>query len=296
MPTPPFVRTPDDRFANLAGYPFAPHYAEVNGLRMHYLDEGTARDGTMLLLHGEPSWSFLYRNHIAIYVEAGYRCIAPDMVGFGRSDKVTDPAWYSLDAHIGQLRGVIEQLDLRDITIVCQDWAGPYGLCNVVDMPERFRRLIILNTWLHHDGYEYTPGLYAWNERAPSVDFSNMGPLFAMPSQDPPDVLQAGYRAPFFSTESQVGAFRWPWMLPFKNPREGGADRQARAYAALATWDRPAHVIFGEADHIFTPAWGETFAAHIPGATFDVVPGSHFVQETGRRLAELILRRIAEET
>lgn len=291
----PRIRTAEERFANLKGYPFAPHYAEVNGLRMHYVDEGAATTGTMLLLHGEPTWSFLYRNMIPVFTTAGYRVIAPDMIGFGKSDKVTDETWYTLDAHVGMLRGLIERLDLRNVTIVVQDWGGPYGLVNATDMPERFARLVILNTWLHHEGYEYTQALRDWNARSQKVDFTRMGAgAWAAYSTDAPDVLRAGFQAPFDRPETQTGAFRWPWMLPFMNPKEGGADRQAKAYAALATWKKPAHVIFGETDQVFNVAWGKKFAAHIPGATFDVIPkAGHMVQETGAPLAELILRRIA---
>lgn len=289
----PRVRTAEARFANLKGYSFAPHYAEINGLRMHYVDEGTPSRGTMLLLHGEPTWSFLYRNMIPVLVEAGYRVIAPDMIGFGKSDKVTDPAWYTLDAHVAMLRGLIERLDLRDITLVCQDWGGPYGLVNATEMPDRFSRLVILNTWLHHEGYQYTQAIRDWNARSQSVDFSQLGAApWASNSPDDPETLRAGYQAPFDRREAQVGALRWPWMLPFMNPREGGAARQANAYAALARWNKPAHVIFGETDQIFNVEWGKQFAAHIPGATFDIIPGAgHMVQEVGAPLAELILRR-----
>lgn len=290
----PRVRTPEARFDNLKGYPYAPHYVEVNGLRMHYVDEGRATRGTFLLLHGEPSWSYLYRNVIPVLTRAGYRAIAPDMIGFGKSDKVTDERWYTLEAHVQQLRGFIEALNLRDVTLVVQDWGGPYGLINATDMPDRFVRLIILNTWLHHEGYQYTQALRDWNARSQAVNFSQLnGQAWAARSPDPLESLSAAYSAPFHSPESQVGARRWPWMLPFKNPAEGGADRQARAYAALASWKTPVHVIFGDQDQVFNVAWGRQFAAHIPGATFDVVEGAgHMVQEVGAPLAELILQRI----
>lgn len=296
-PAPPVYRTPDERFAGLVGYPFEPHYVQLRGLRMHYLDEGPGTVGTLLLLHGEPSWSFLYRNLIPTFVAAGYRCIAPDMIGFGRSDKVTDPAWYTLDTHVGMLRGLVEALDLQGITLVCQDWGGPVGLINAVDMPDRFARLVILNTWLHRTDFPYTPALHAWHERSQSVDFSRMGAgPWVIGSPDPVEVLQAGYGAPFpaGAPEAQTGAFRWPAMLPFANPVDGAAARQEAAYRALATWDKPAHVIFGALDQVFPPSWGQEFANHIPGATFDVVDGlGHMVQEAGAPLADLILRRIS---
>lgn len=293
----PRHRPPDARFANLAGYPFAPHYVEINGLRMHYLDEGLGRLGTMLLLHGEPTWSFLYRKMIPPLTADGFRIIAPDMIGFGKSDKVTDESWYTLDAHVTMVRGLIDRLDLRSVTLVCHDWGGPVGLINVTNMPDRFVRLVILNSWLHHDGYEYTEALRAWSTRGPSaVDFSQLGTTPFSGSTDPPALVTAGYRAPFEGRETQSGARRWPWMLPFAHPVEGGAAAQARAFAALARWPKPAHVIFGDRDAMFTAEWGRRFAAHIPGATFDIVPGAgHMVQEVGVPLVALILKRVAEE-
>lgn len=291
----PVYRTPDERFQDLRGFPFSPRYIEVNGLRMHYVDEGAADAGTMLLLHGEPSWSFLYRNLIPSFVAAGYRCIAPDMIGFGRSDKVTDPEWYTLEAHVAMLRGLINALDLQRVTLVCQDWGGPIGLVNAVDAPERFARLVILNTWLHRAGFPYTDAVRAWHQHAATIDFSMIGagPWLAG-SPDPADVIQAGYRAPFppDAPDAQVGAHRWPWMLPFIHPIEGGAGRQEAAYSALAHWTKPAHVIFGALDQIFPPSWGKEFASHIPGATFDVIDGAgHMVQEVGPPLARLMLDR-----
>jgi len=297
--TPPAYRTPDERFLGLQGYPFSPRYGEIDGLRMHYVDEGTADVGTMLLLHGEPSWSFLYRNVIPTLVAGGYRCIAPDMIGFGRSDKVTDPGWYTLDAHVAMLRGLIEAIDLQEVTLVCQDWGGPIGLINAVDSPDRFARLVILNTWLHRADFPYTPALLAWHEQSAAIDFSALNGLpWLAGSPDPAEVIEAGYRAPFppNTPEAQVGARRWPWMLPFANPIEGGAARQEATYNALAHWSKPAHVLFGEMDQVFPPSWGEEFAAHIPGATFDIVDGAgHMVQETGARLAQQILSRISDE-
>ena len=144
----------------------------------------------------------------------------------------------------------VDALDLRKITLVVHDWGGPIGLVNATEMPERFSRLVILNTWLHHDTYEYTDPLRAWNKRAPSVDFSKMGGAPFAGSPDSPDIIQAGYSAPFEGPETQAGARRWPWMLPFMNPKEGGAARQAKAYHALASWRKPAHVIFGDSDQV----------------------------------------------
>jgi len=281
-------RTPDERFANLDGFPFEPNYMEIDGLRVHYVDEGPGRAGTMLLLHGEPTWSYLYRGLIPVFTAAGYRVVAPDMIGFGRSDKVIDREWYTADRHVEMLQELVTRLDLRNITVVGQDWGGPNGLITATELPDRFDRLIILNTWLHHDEYEYTQALRGWNVSSQSVNFMEFNGFGQL--------AQPAYGAPFDSRDATAGAYRWPWMLPFAEPEAGAANRQAAAWNALASWNKPAHVIFGDQDPIFTVDWGRKFAAHIPGATFDTVEGAgHFVQETGAPLAELILRRISEE-
>jgi len=275
------VRTPDERFRELTDFPYQPRYVSIDGLRMHYVDEGTGDAGTLLLLHGEPTWSYLYRRMIPGFIDAGYRIVAPDMIGFGRSDKVTDPDWYTAGRHTEMLKDFVRRLDLQDVAIVVQDWAGPYGLMAVADMPDRFGRLIILNTWLHHPDFVYTEAIRNWRQVSQNLDFTTQG----LPSEE--------YRAPFHVPQATVGAVRWPWMLPFAEPEVGAAERQARTYDFLASWDKPAHVIFGDQDPIFTIEWGREFAAHIPGATFDVMPGhGHFVQEAGVPLVELILQRI----
>ena len=150
-------RTPDSAFEGLADFPYAPNYFEWDGLRTHYVDEGPKDAPVALLLHGEPTRSYLYRKMIPPLLAAGYRCVAPDHIGFGRSDKVTNDKWYVIDRHIERLSGLIARLDLQDITVFMQDWGVPIGLINAVDTPDRFARLAILNTWLHHDGFEYTP-------------------------------------------------------------------------------------------------------------------------------------------
>jgi len=288
-------RTPDARFADLDDFPFEPNYIEIDGLRMHYVDEGPGDAGTFLLLHGEPTWSYLYRDWISVLTAAGYRAIAPDMIGFGKSDKVIDREWYTVDRHVFMLKEFVKRLDLENITVVVQDWGGPTGLITAIDLPDRFARLIILNTWLHNDGIDYTR-FRRWNVRSQSVDFTDWtsegcGNPVCRQGMD-----RTAYGAPFDSEDATAGALRWPWMLPFAQPEAGAAERQAAAFAALASWDKPAHVIFGDQDQGFTPEWGRQFAAHIPGATFDTVEGAgHFVQETGAPLAELILQRISEE-
>ena len=262
---------------------------------MHYVDEGTGEAGTFLLLHGEPVWSYMYRGAIPGLAAAGYRVIAPDNIGFGKSDKVIDLGWYTLDHHVETLETLVQELDLRNITVVVNDWGGPNGLITATDMPDRFDRLIILNTWLHHDGYEYTQVLRNWNVQSQSLDFTTRDPQVAL-------------RAPFDSPDATAGALRWPWMLPFAQPAAGNASRQAAAFDALASWDKPAHVIFGASDRVFTEEWGRQFAAHIPGATITIIEGEGHRpllwtgglgqgagEHCGDEFAELVLRLISEE-
>jgi haloalkane dehalogenase len=290
-------RTPEARFADIKDFPFKTHYINIDGLRMAYVDEGTGKNGTFLLLHGEPVWSYMYRGAIPGLAAAGYRVIAPDNIGFGRSDKVIDDEWYTLDNHVQSLKRLITKLDLRNTTIVVNDWGGPNGLIVATEMPDRFSRLIILNTWLHFDGYTYTKALRDWNERSQSMDFTK---FFLFPS---------AVRAPFDSPDAVAGALRWPWMLPFAEPEAGNAVRQEAAWNNLASWNKPAHVIFGDSDRVFTEEWGRQFAAHIPGATFTSVKGEghrpllftgpaggQFTgKHRGDEFAELLLRLIRSE-
>ena len=158
-----FLRTPDENFADLADFPFEPHYLPWKDMRVHYIDEGPKDAPVMLLLHGMPTWAYLYRHVIPGLLDAGYRCIAPDHLGFGRSDKPADENWYTIARHTEVLTSLITRLDLDDITLVCQDWGGPTGLAQAVYMPERFSRLVIMNTWLHHPEYEYSEAIRNWN-------------------------------------------------------------------------------------------------------------------------------------
>ena len=252
-----FLRSPDAHFSDLPGYAFSPNYLEFEGLRLHYIDEGP-RDGPVaLLMHGMPTWSFLNRKIIAKLVEAGYRCIAADHIGFGRSDKVIEDDWYSIARHIAAHELLIDTLDLRGITLFCQDWGGPISLAQVAQMPERFAHLVIMNTWLHHEA------------------------------------VRRAYDAPFVGLgyEGHAGPRRFPLSLPFDNPLGGNADGQAKDFEALLGWQKPIHFIWGGADDVFTEAWGRQWASHYPQARFDLLPeAGHFLQEThGEEIAELLL-------
>ncbi|MCB1692790.1 MAG: alpha/beta fold hydrolase [Pseudomonadales bacterium] len=297
-------KTPEDRFENLKEYPFEPHFHSWQGLDQHFLDEG-GRDGpVMLLLHGMPTWSYLYRRMIPPLTLAGYRCIAPDHIGFGNSDKILDDNWYSIEKHCNALTSLIEDEDLTRITLVCQDWGGPIGLRQVTDMPERFERLIVMNTWLHSDFHEYSEGIRNWNAAwHPGGRFYDTNPCgelmknyvsnFEGSTLTPEEALRA-YDAPFPTMESRAGPRRFPLSIPFDNPEGGNAAQQERCFAAMDTWQMPKHFIWGCSDNVFTEAWGEKWSSRYPGATLDKIPeAGHFLQEThAREIVDIMLRRI----
>jgi haloalkane dehalogenase len=283
----PFVRTDDARFEGI-GWDRSPAYLEhPDGLRQHYVDarpDGAER-GTFLLLHGEPTWAYLYREWIGPLVADGFRVVAPDHLGFGRSDKPTDDDWYTIARHREALGRLVQALDLRAVHLVVQDWGGPIGLMNAVDDRDRYARLFLLNTWLHDDDFDYGEGIRWWRQAALDPDQLGgdmpTGAIVAGTVQRA-DVdraaVAAAFDAPFPDAASKAGARRFPFCIPFGEPELGEAERQAAARAALRGWDVPKHLVFGDADPIFTWAWAERWAAEL-GATLDRIPGaSHFVQ------------------
>jgi haloalkane dehalogenase len=320
---PPFVRSPDASFLNLADFPYEPHHLDIGGLRMHYVDEGPRNAPVALMVHGMPTWSYLYRHVIREMLAAGYRCIAPDHIGFGRSDKVTDPGWYDIARHTANLASLIEQLDLRDITLFVQDWGGPTGLAQVVAMPERFSRLVIMNTWLHHGGYEYTPAIRRWiAQNEPGGLFRDNVParfgwgtlmLVGTRRAQPQDVLfpalqgesptlppeleavRAAYDAPFIGLgEAGVaGPRQFPLSIPVHDHARGNGDEQARHFAAISETSLPVHFVWGLGDDVFPGEWGRQWHSLIPHATWDAFDDAgHFLQDThGERIAEIVLSR-----
>ncbi|HEV8457309.1 MAG TPA: haloalkane dehalogenase [Methylomirabilota bacterium] len=289
-------RTPDERFANLPDFPFAPHYLELDGLRMHYLDEGQGEP--ILLLHGEPTWGFLYRRMIP-RLRTRFRCIAPDYIGFGRSDKWTDVGAYSIARHFAFLERFVAALDLRRITVIVQDWGGPLGLHYAIRQPERMARLVILNTGLLSGNAEtLTPGLWSWREyvsRTPDLPIGlilkrSIGTRYELT----PEIV-AAYDAPFPTLESKAGARAFPALIP-TTPDAPGASEMRETAAALAKWDKPVLVCFSDSDPVFPPQVGEAFARLIPGARFTLIPDAgHFLQEEkGPEIAEEILRFVPD--
>lgn len=304
---PEVYRTPEDKFKDLLDYAFAPNWFDWNGIRMHYVDQGPKDAPVMLLMHGMPTWSYLYRHMIPILVNNGFRCIAPDCIGFGKSDKVIDDDWYSIERHCRSMTDLIRHLDLNNISIFVQDWGGPIGLRQVADMPHQFSRIIIMNTWLHHAGYQYTQALVNWNHMwqpgnllAESPGIGRVMRAYyrneAGQKEVDPAILKA-YDAPFEGDVSKAGPRQFPRSLPFARPDRGNAVIQSLCFDALKKWPKPVHFIWGVTDAVFTLDWGRQWASHFPQATFDEIQGAgHFLQEShGKQVAEIALKRITEE-
>ena len=303
----PFLRTPEENFDGLTDFPYAPHYVDIDGLRMHFIDEGQSGAPVALLMHGMPTWSYLYRTMIPPLLAAGYRCIAPDHIGFGRSDKVTDPSWYTIARHTENIGRLIASLDLDDITLFVQDWGGPTGLAQYAAMPDRFSRLVIMNTWLHHDGYEYTPGILDWIQRnSPGGMLRenvpakfNWGLLMTMATRraapvdsvmaaisggtpnlsSDADAVRRAYDAPFsgLGEDAVTGPRRFPLCIPVNDPVAGNADEQARHFAAVNASTIPVHFVWGTEDNVFVTEWGRRWQSMIPGATWDEFPAGLFL-------------------
>ena len=289
-------RTPEERFAGLPDFPFEPHYVEIDGLRMHYLEEG--RGDPLLLLHGEPTWSFLYRKMIPA-LRGRFRCVAPDYIGFGRSDKWTDVGAYSFARHAAYLERFVEALDLRRITLVVQDWGGPLGLHYAARHHDRVARLVILNTGLlSGEAVTLSPGLVKWREyalRTPDLPIGQIIRRSLVDRSSLSDAVVAAYDAPFPTPESKAGARAFPALIPTRPDAPGGAEmRETRA--ALASWDKPALVCFSDSDPVFPPAVGHALAALIPGSRFSLIcSAGHFLQEEkGPEIAHEILEFVPD--
>ncbi len=282
-------RTPDDAFAALPGYDFAPHYVEQDGLRMHYVDEGEGEP--VLLLHGEPTWSYLYRRVVPQLTPVA-RVVAPDYFGFGRSDKPTKREWYSYDSHYSSIERVVEQLELRNVTVVVHDWGGPIGLRLAVTRPERVARLVVLNTGI----FSGRPPNDAWLRfrefvRRVGTDLVPGQLVRITCARELDDDVAAAYDAPFPTPESKTGVVMFPELVP-TDLDHPSARTMIEVREALKTWDKPALVFFGDSDPIFPPEVAERFAARMPNAVClpPVERAGHFVQEddgeeVGQRVA-----------
>jgi len=282
-------RTPDERFADLPAYDFDPHYVEQDGLRMHYVDEGEGQ--AVLLLHGEPTWAYLYRKVIRAVAPVA-RCIAPDYFGFGRSDKPVARDWYSYDAHSATLERFVDELDLRDVTVVMQDWGGPLGMRLAVERPDRISRMVVMNTGI----FAGRPPSDTWLSfrelvRRTGPDFQAGQLIRITCTTDLPDDVVASYDAPFAAPDSKTGVLMFPELVPTE-PDHPSAGTMLVVREKLHSWDRPALVFFGDSDPVFSTRVAERLAELIPGAELQepIAGAGHFLQEdageeVGRRIA-----------
>jgi len=291
-------RTPEWRFEGLPGFDFEPRYAEIEGLRLHYLDEsGDGDSGTPIVcFHGEPSWGFLYRKMVVPLGDAGHRVICPDYAGFGRSDKPTDRRWYSYDRHLELVAKLLAALDLREAVVLVHDWGGPIGLRWTVENTDRVRALVILNTGLFTG--RVSKGFLAWREFAEKNPDLPVGFVIqGATATELPDEVVAGYDSPFPAPESKAGAAQFPLLVPTGDEEPGAAEMRAVA-DELSRWQKPALVAFSDQDPVFPfPRAGKRFVELIPSVEGQVrIEGAaHFLQEDrGERIASEVLRFLDE--
>jgi haloalkane dehalogenase len=289
------LRTPDERFSDLPGYPFRPNYTNVGqGLRMHYVDEGPRDADPVVMFHGEPSWSFLYRKMIPVIVAAGLRAIAPDLIGFGRSDKPVERADYSYQSHVDWMHAFLRSLDLKNVTFVGQDWGGLIGLRCVAEAPERFDRVVAANTGLPTGEQDLGDAFRAWRKFSQETPDFPVGRIVAggCATKVADDVI-AAYDAPFPADEYKAGARQFPMLVP-ASPDDPAAPANRKAWLALERWEKPFLTAFSDSDPI-TRGADEAMRDRIPGAKAQqhttIVGGGHFLQEDkGEELAEVVVR------
>lgn len=290
------LRTPEERFADLPGYPFAPHYLSLDGIRLHYVDEGPITGETVLLLHGEPTWSYLYRKMIPILADAGLRVVAPDLAGFGKSDKLARREDYSYALHVDLLKRFVTALELNGVTLFGQDWGGLLGLRVATELPDRFARIVAANTGLPTGDGKVNPAFLQWREYSQTVPVFSAGRIVhkgTVSGLDP--AVAAAYDAPFPDESYLAGARAFPVLVPTE-PGDPAVPANQKAWEALRTWTGPFLTAFSDQDPIM--AGGErVFQKRIPGAAGQahrtITGAGHFLQEDrGEELARVILEFI----
>ena len=293
-----FVRTPDEAFSNLVGYPFEPHYVEVpdgdgGSLRVHYVDEGPRDAPPVLMLHGEPSWSYLYRKMIPVITGAGLRAVAPDLVGFGRSDKPVARDDYTYQRHVDWMSAVLDALGLRDATHVGQDWGGLIGLRLVAEQPDRFSRVVAANTFLPTGDRDPGPAFAAWQKYSQETPNFHVGGIVkgGCRTELGPEVI-AAYDAPFPDDSYKAGARQFPMLVPTR-PDDPASEPNRRAWDVLQKWEKPFLCAFSDNDPI-TAGGDRLFQSLVPGCAGQphttIEGGVHFLQEDrGDELARVIV-------
>lgn len=292
-----YLRTPDDRFADLDGYDFAPNYLNVDDteggvLRVHYLDEGPSEAPPVLCMHGEPTWCYLYRKMIPVFVKAGHRVVAPDQIGFGRSDKPTERTDYTYARHVTWMGEVVRKLDLNNITLVCQDWGGLVGLRLWAEMPGRFARIVVANTALPTGDQPMGPAFSAWRDYSQTVEDFNAGRIvFGGTTKKISDAEVAAYNAPYPDDRYKAGARQFPMLVP-DTPENPETEANRAAWGVLRGLDTPLLTAFGADDKVMAGV-DQVFQKLVPGAkgqAHTILPeAGHFLQEdVGTELAELV--------
>jgi haloalkane dehalogenase len=285
---PDAFRTPEEAFAAVPDFPFAPHYREVEGLRLAHIDEGEGEP--VLFLHGEPTWSFLYRHLIAPVRDTGRRCVVPDLAGFGRSDKPIDVDWYSYDRHVALTATLLEDLDLRGATIVVHDWGGPIGLRLAMEHSDRIERIVIMDTGLFTGHQAMTDAWRAFRDFVAGSEDLPVGMLVRGGCRtDPGDDVIAAYEAPYPDARSKAGAQAFPLLIPTA-PDAPGAAAGGRVLEAMKGDRRPTLMLWADSDPILPLSVGERFAESIGRPAPRVIENaSHFLQEDcGPLLGEII--------
>ncbi|HEX7478666.1 MAG TPA: haloalkane dehalogenase [Polyangiales bacterium] len=292
------LRTPDARFENLPGYAFAPHYLEVDDgeggrLRMHYVDEGPRHGRVVLMLHGEPSWSYLYRKMIPLIAAAGYRTLAPDLIGFGRSDKPSERTDYTFARHVAWVWSCVEQLGLSEITLVCQDWGSLIGLRVAAEHQARFSGIVLANGGLPTGDIPMPPAFMAWQKFSQETEVFPVGLILsaACVSKLPPEVV-AAYDAPFPDETYKAGARQFPMLVP-SSPSDPASAANRAAWEVLKQWHKPLVTAFSDGDPI-TRGGDLVVQQLVPGAKGQphttIRDGGHFLQEDkGEELAQVVI-------
>jgi len=287
------LRTPADRFNNLPDYNFLENYLEVEkGLRLHYVDEGDENNAVVLLLHGEPSWSYLYRKMIPILSENGFRVIAPDLIGFGKSDKFRTQSSYSYQKHLQWMTTFINQLQLNKIILFCQDWGGLIGLRIAMELPNQFIGIIASNTTLPVGNPPMPESFIKWREFSQKSPDFDIGKVLDMGTvQELSTEVIAAYNAPFPSEEYKAAARIFPMLVPAEEDDPQSLKNKV-AWQKLSQWKKPFLTVFGDADPIMKGA-EKAFIKLVPGAkdqNHQILPAGHFIQEEqGEALAEIIV-------
>jgi len=294
------LRTPDDRFVDLPGYDFEPHYVGIDGLRMHHVDEGPADAAPVLLLHGEPSWSYLYRKMIPPLVSAGHRVIAPDLIGFGRSDKPTRQSDYSYAGHVAWMRQFIEALDLNNITLFCQDWGSLIGLRVAAENESRFDRIALGNGGLPTGDHEPPKVFKIWRAFARWSPWFPIGRIIQKATvSDLSREVVAAYDAPFPSAKYKAGTRAFPKLVPTV-PDDPASDANRAAWKVFENWEKPFLTTFSNRDPITRPMV-KPFQERVPGARkqdhVTIRDAGHFLQEDkGEELADVLIGFISPGT